>query len=98
MLSEHEQRELRSIEQMLSSDGRFSAFFSKTRMGGNGLWAGPARLLVVASLVIIVAALLVGDGDAFMEGLGLAAVGVAWLRLLRLKAPRQRRRGAPQQR
>ena len=98
MLSEHEQRELRNIEQMLSSDGRFSAFFARRHASARGLWSGPARLLAVGGAVIMVAAVLLGVGSAFTQGLGLALLGVGWLRLLRAPAPRRRRPHWPEPR
>jgi hypothetical protein len=76
MLSEHERRELRTIEQMLASDGRFSSGFTRLRSRRERRNRSLARILVVFGVLISVAAMFLGLGDAFVEGLGLTAAGL----------------------
>jgi Protein of unknown function (DUF3040) len=75
MLSEYEQRELRSIEQMLLSDSRFSATLRGSQSPAERRSRRLARVLLVSGVLIMVAATFLGLGAAFVEGLGLAMVG-----------------------
>jgi hypothetical protein len=76
MLSEHERRELQTIEQMLLSDSRFSSGFTRLRSRRERRNRSLARILVVFGVLISVAAMFLGLGDAFVEGLGLTAAGL----------------------
>jgi hypothetical protein len=76
MLSEHERRELRTIEQMLLSDSRFSSGFTRLRSRRERRNRHLARILVVFGVLITIAGMFLGLGDAFVEGLGLTAAGL----------------------
>jgi hypothetical protein len=76
MLSEHERRELRTIEQMLASDSRFSSGFTRLRSRRERRNRHLARILVVFGVLITIAGMFLGLGDAFVEGLGLTAAGL----------------------
>jgi Protein of unknown function (DUF3040) len=91
MLSEHERRELRTIEQMLLSDSRFSSGFTRLHSRGERRNRHLARVLVVFGVLITVTAMFLGLGDAFVEGLGLTAAGL----LLAGFRPKSARRRPP---
>jgi DUF3040 family protein len=95
MLSEHERRELQSIEQMLLSDSRFSSGFTRLRSRGERRNRSLARALVGFGVLIMVAAAFLGLGDALVEGLGLTTAGLLVWRFrpaFPRRAPRTERR------
>ncbi len=79
MLSEHEQRELRNIEQMLLSDSHLCATFR--RVSARRVRHGDvlSRVLVGSGVLIMVCAVILDLGAAFCQGLGLAVGGVLWV-------------------
>ena len=80
MLSEHEKRELQGIEEMLRSDTRFFARFTRRRSRRGRSGRRFPRVLVVTGVLIMIAAAFLGLGDAFVQGLALALVGILWKR------------------
>jgi hypothetical protein len=77
MLSEYEQRELTAIEELLLRDPDLSACFQDQPSAVRRRVPRP-RCLIVPGTLIMAAAVFLGLGAAFAQGLGLVIIGLAW--------------------
>jgi hypothetical protein len=84
MLSERERRALENIERELTSDDPRFAAFLRRGVPSRSAWLRARRQLVrprslvVFGVVVMLAAAFLGLDETFMQGLLLAAAGVAW--------------------
>ena len=77
MLSEYEQRELATIEELLLRDADLSACFQENCPAVRRAALRP-RCLIIPGILIMAVAVFLGLGAAFAQGLGLVVLGLAW--------------------